>query len=288
MMDAREKRISMKTHAASWKMTPGRFIGYLFMYLFALICLIPLIWMVRTAFIPQEKALDLFALAWPTMDNFTRIWNAASWGTYYLNTIIIVAGVLLMQYVTITMAGYAFARLNFYGKNLLFVLFLTQIMIAADVLILPNYKTISNMGLANTLTGSMLPFFASAMGTFLMRQTIKTIPYELEEAARIDGCNLFTLIIKVYFPLLVPCYIAHGLIAASYQWNNFLWPLIVINSVAKRPLTVGLAIFAMSYETGAQWSDVCAATFLTVAPLLILFFLFQKRFIESFAYSGIK
>ena len=179
-------------------------------------------------------------------------------------------------------------RLDFYGKNTLFMLFLTQIMIAADVLILPNYKTISAMNLSNTLIGTAMPFFASAMGTFLMRQTIKTIPYELEEAARIDGCNLFVMIIKIYLPLLVPCFIAHGLIAASYQWNNFLWPLITINSVNKRLLTVGLAIFAQQAEIGAAWTDTCAATFLTVAPLLIVFLFFQKRFIESFAHSGIK
>lgn len=282
------KTVRSREKAAAWKLTPGKLLGYAFMYAFAIVCLIPLIWMVRTAFIPSEKALDLFAVDLPTLDNFSRIWNAADWGQYYYNTIVMVAGVLLMQFITITMAGYAFARLDFYLKNVLFVLFLTQIMIAADVLILPNYKTIAAMGLNNTLIGAMLPFFASAMGTFLMRQTIKTIPFEMEEAARIDGCNLFRMIMQIYLPLLVPCFIAHGLIAASYQWNNFLWPLIVINSVDKRPLTVGLAIFAMSYETGAQWSDVCAATLLVVAPLLVLFFIFQKRFIESFAHSGIK
>ena len=224
----------------------------------------------------------------PTFANFVEAWDQADFLVYGLNSTILCGGVLVAQLTTMSLAGFAFARLEFYGKNILFVLMLTQIMIAADVLILPNYKTISSMGLANTLFGTMLPFFYSAMGTFLMRQTIKTIPYEMEEAAKIDGCNLFRMIMQIYLPLLVPCYIAHGLIAASYQWNNFLWPLIVINSVSKRPLTVGLAIFAMSYETGAQWSDVCAATFLVVAPLLILFFIFQKRFIESFAYSGIK
>jgi len=277
-----------RVHAAEWKMTPGKFCEYFFMYLFAAICLIPLVWMVRTAFIPQEFELKLFKLAWPTMENFRSIWDQAPWMSYYSNTIIVVGSVLIMQYITITMAGYAFARLDFYGKNFLFMLFLTQMMIAADVLILPNYKTISAMGMANTLIGTAMPFFASAMGTFLMRQTIKTIPYELEEAARIDGCNLFTMIIRIYLPLLVPCFIAHGLIAASYQWNNFLWPLITINSVSKRVLTVGLAIFAQQAEIGAAWTDTCAATFLTVAPLLILFLIFQKRFIESFAHSGIK
>ena len=274
---------------AAWKMTPGKFVLYAFMYLFAILCLIPLVWLVRTAFVPKELELDMLAVGWvPTFSNITRIWSMAMWGNYYINTLIVVAGVLAAQFVTITMAGYAFARLNFYGKNTLFILFLTQIMIAADVLILPNYMTISRMGLNDTLLGAMLPFFASAMGTFLMRQTIKTIPFELEEAARIDGCNLFKMIIRIYLPLLVPCYIAHGLIAASYQWNNFLWPLIVINKPSKRLLTVGLAIFAQASEIGALWSDTCAATLLTVAPLLILFLFFQRRFIESFAHSGIK
>ena len=276
-------------HKAAWKMTPGKFLLYAFMYIFAIICLIPLVWLVRTAFVPKELELDMLAVGWvPTFSNITRIWGMAMWGNYYINTLIVVAGVLAAQFVTITMAGYAFARLNFYGKNVLFILFLTQIMIAADVLILPNYMTISRMGLNDTLLGAMLPFFASAMGTFLMRQTIKTIPYELEEAARIDGCSLFKMIIRIYLPLLVPCYIAHGLIAASYQWNNFLWPLIVINKPSKRLLTVGLAIFAQASEIGALWSDTCAATLLTVAPLLILFLFFQRRFIESFAHSGIK
>ena len=274
---------------AAWKMTPGKFLLYAFMYTFAILCFIPLIWLVRTAFVPKELELKMLAVGWwPTFSNITRIWGMAPWGNYYVNTLILVAGVLGAQFITITMAGYAFARLNFYGKNVLFILFLTQIMIAADVLILPNYMTITRLGLNDTLLGAMMPFFASAMGTFLMRQTIKTIPYELEEAAKIDGCNLFTMIIRIYLPLLVPCYIAHGLIAASYQWNNFLWPLIVINKPAKRLLTVGLAIFAQASEIGALWSDTCAATLLTVAPLLILFFFFQKRFIESFAHSGIK
>ncbi len=282
------KQNSLRTSRPHWKTGPAMAAVYVFMFLLAALFLIPLVWMVRTAFIPDRYATDLLAVSWPTLQNFNRVWQAAPWGTYYTNTFIIVGGVLALQFVTIILAGYAFARLDFYLKNTLFVLFLTQIMIAADVLILPNYKTISGLGLANTLLGAMLPFFASAMGTFLMRQTIKTIPYELEEAAKIDGCSLPRLLLQIYVPLLVPALIAHGMIAASYQWNNFLWPLIVINSVAKRPLTVGLAIFAMSYETGAQWSDVSAATFLVAAPLLLLFLLFQQRFVKSFAHSGIK
>ncbi len=280
--------MTSSTRRSHWKLSPGMLLAYVVMFLIAAVFLIPLVWMVRTAFIPSEHATNLLAVAMPTLDNFTRVWQAAPWSTYYINTFIIVGGVLAMQFFTVVLAGYAFARLDFHLKNTLFILFLLQIMIAADVLILPNYKTISALGLSNTLLGAMLPFFASAMGTFLIRQTIKTIPYELEEAAKIDGCSLPRLLLQIYVPLLVPALIAHGTIAASYQWNNFLWNLIVINSVANRPLTVGLAIFAMSYETGAQWSDVSAATFLVAAPLLTLFFVFQKRFVHSFAHSGIK
>ena len=271
-----------------FKPSAGKVCLYALMYLFALVCFIPLLWLLRTAFISPDKVLDLFAPFVPTLSNFTRIWSAAPFGTYYINTLTIVFGILAVQFVFITMAGYAFARLDFYGKNLLFILALTQLMITPDVLIMPNYQLMGRLGLINTHIGIMLPFFASAMGMFLMRQTMKTIPYELEEAAKVDGCSLPRLLGQIYVPLLTPCYIAFGLISASYQWNNFLWPLIMINSVSKRPLTLGMAIFAMSYETGAQWSDVCAATFLVVAPLMILFLVFQKQFIKSFAYSGIK
>lgn len=267
---------------------PGKMVVYAVMYIFAFICMIPLLWMVRTAVITSDKALDLFAISWPTLENFRRILSAAPFGQYYINTIIVVFGTLAVQFITITLAGYAFARLDFWGSKTLFVLFLVQLMITPDVLIMPNYRFMGQLGLIDSKLGIMLPFFASAMGTLMMRQTIKTIPYELEQAAKIDGCGLWRLLLQIYVPLLKSAYIAFGLISASYQWNNFLWPLVMINSVEKRPLTLGLAIFAMTYETGAQWSDVCAATLLVVIPLLGVFLFFQKQFIESFAHSGIK
>ena len=258
------------------------------MLLFLAVSMIPLIWVIRTAFIPKDLALDLTALALPTLDNFKRVLAAAPFGKYYGNTIFITAGVLLIQFVLITLAGYAFARIDFYGSKVLFVLFLSQLMIAPEVLILPNYSMMAKWGLTDTKIGIMLPFFASAMGTLSVRQTMKTIPYELEEAAKMDGANLFEILWKVYVPLLKPAYVSFGMISASFQWNNFLWPLVMTDSVEKRPLSLGLAMFAMSYETGVQWSDVSAATVLVCAPLLILFFVFQRQFMESFMHSGIK
>ena len=258
------------------------------MLLFLAVSMIPLIWVIRTAFIPKDLALDLAALALPTLDNFKRVLAAAPFGKYYGNTIFITAGVLLIQFVLITLAGYAFARIDFYGSKVLFVLFLSQLMIAPEVLILPNYSMMAKWGLTDTKIGIMLPFFASAMGTLIVRQTMKTIPYELEEAAKMDGANLFEILWKVYVPLLKPAYVSFGMISSSFQWNIFLWPLVMTDSVEKRPLSLGLAMFAMSYETGVQWSDVSAATVLVCAPLLILFFVFQRQFMESFMHSGIK
>lgn len=266
----------------------GTLLIYVVMLSLLMICMIPLIWVIRTAFIPKELALDLTAVAAPVLDNFKRVMAAAPFDKYYGNTIFIVLGVLLVQFVLITLAGYAFARIDFYGSKALFVLFLSQMMIAPEVLILPNYSMMAKWGLTDTRIGIMLPFFASAMGTMIVRQTIKTIPYELEEAAKADGANLFQILWKVYVPLLKPAYISFGMISASFQWNNFLWPLVMTDSVEKRPLSLGLAMFAMSYETGAQWSDVSAATVLVCAPLLLLFFVFQRQFMESFMHSGIK
>lgn len=277
--DNRRKRIHVE-----W----GTLLIYVVMLSLLMICMIPLIWVIRTAFIPKELALDLTAVAAPVLDNFKRVMAAAPFDKYYGNTIFIVLGVLLVQFVLITLAGYAFARIDFYGSKALFVLFLSQMMIAPEVLILPNYSMRAKWGLTDTRIGIMLPFFASAMGTMIVRQTIKTIPYELEEAAKADGANLFQILWKVYVPLLKPAYISFGMISASFQWNNFLWPLVMTDSVEKRPLSLGLAMFAMSYETGAQWSDVSAATVLVCAPLLLLFFVFQRQFMESFMHSGIK
>lgn len=273
----RRKRISI-----------GKVLAMTLMSVLLLVNMIPLLWVIRTAFIPQNLALDLTALAAPVLDNFKRVLEAAPFGKYYGNTLFITLGVLAVQFVLITLAGYAFARIDFYGSKVLFVIFLSQMMIAPEVLILPNYSMMAKWGLTDTKIGIMLPFFASAMGTLIVRQTVKTIPYELEEAAKVDGANLFQILWRVYVPLLKPAYISFGMISASFQWNNFLWPLVMTDSVEKRPLSLGLAMFAMSYETGAQWSDVSAATVLVCAPLLILFVLFQKQFMESFMHSGIK
>lgn len=252
-------------------------------YLLAILFALPLFGIIYMAF--KDTKVEGFSV---TIDNFIEAWNAAPFASYYLNTFIIVFGILIVQLFTITLAAYAFARMNFIGKGTVFLLYLIQIMIPIELLIYPNSNTIAQLGLYDTKLAIMLPYFISAFGIFLLRQTFKGIPYELEEAAKLEGCNRLQTIWHVYVPLAKPTYIAFGLISISAQWSNFLWPLIITDSDSNRPLTVGLAMFAKTSDSGAQWGVVAAATLFVILPLLLAFFLFQRQFISSFMHSGIK
>lgn len=163
-----------------------------------------------------------------------------------------------------------------------------QIIIPNDVLITSNFMTLRDLKLLDTKIGIMLPFFGSAFGIFLLRQYFKGIPKSLAEAARIDGANTWQIIWKVYVPCAKPAYLSFAVVSISYHWNNYLWPLIVTNSTQNRTLTIGLALFAKSKEANMQWANVCAATFIIICPLVLLFFILQKQFIDSFMHSGIK
>ena len=248
---------------------------------------LPLVYAFWTAFHPGEFSTR-FVLAAPlTLDNFVRAWQAAPFARYFLNTTLLVTMVLAAQLVLVTLAAYAFARFEFPGRGMLFALVLVQLMVMPDVLIVENYRTMATLGLKDTILAIGLPYMASAFGIFLLRQTFKTVPRELDEAARIEGCGPLAVLWKVYVPLARPVYLAYALVSVSYHWNNFLWPLIITNSVEARPLTVGLQVFSAT-DQGVDWSIITAATLLTTAPLLIAFLLFQRQFVQSFMSAGIR
>ena len=252
---------------------------------------IPIIWTFAVSVHPPEEPLsatNLWIGTRPTLENYATAFKIAPFVQYYINTIAIVGGILIVQLVTISLAGYAFARFQFRGQNILFFLILLQLMVPSSALIVPNYSTIRQLHLFDTLLAVMLPFFGSAFGTFLMRQTFKTIPRDLDDAARMDGANWLQTLWHVYIPPARPAMIAFALSSISFHWNDFLWPLVVTNSESSRPLTVGLAVFTQLGEQGAQWSLVTAGTVIVVGPLLVLFLIFQRQFIESFLHSGLK
>ncbi len=253
----------------------------------AILWILPLAYAVWTAFHPAEFSAKFSLTAPLTLENFARAWEAAPFARYFLNTTLLVSLILGSQLLLCTLAAYAFVRYEFRGKNVVFALVLVQLMIMPDVLLVENYKTMSRLGLIDTLFGIGLPYFASAFAIFLLRQTFKGIPKELVEAATMEGASALQILWRVYVPLAKPVYVAFALVSVSYHWNNFLWPLVVTNSVNSRPLTVGLQVFA-SADQGIDWSIITAATLLTAAPLLLAFLLFQRQFVQSFMRAGIK
>ncbi|MGO3771041.1 carbohydrate ABC transporter permease [Vreelandella alkaliphila] len=256
-------------------------------WLLAIIWIFPLLYAFWAAFHPSEFMVNFALFAPLTLENFANAWSQAPFARYYLNTFALVTGVVIGQFIVCTLAAFAFARFPIPGKNVLFMLVLIQLFVFPEVLIVENYRIASELGLINTITGIGLPYVASALGIFLLRQTFKTIPRELEDAARIEGCNWLEILWKVYVPLAKPTYLAYGLVSISHHWNNFIWPLVVTNSVESRPLTVGLGVFSAP-ETGVNWATVSAATLLSIAPLLIAFLLFQRQFVQSFLRAGIR
>ena len=265
---------------------PGR-IDTLAAWLLALLWLLPLAYAVWTAFHPSEYSTRFELFAPLTLNNFARAWEAAPFARYFLNTTLLVAMILAFQLVLSTLAAYAFARYKFPGRHVLFSLVLVQLMVMPDILLVENYKTMARLSLVDTLWAIGLPYFASAFAIFLLRQTFLGIPKELDEAARVEGAGPLQILWRVYVPLARPVYTAFALVSVSFHWNNFLWPVIITNSVTARPLTVGLQVFS-STDQGIDWSIITAATLMTSAPLLLAFLLFQRQFVQSFMRAGIK
>jgi sn-glycerol 3-phosphate transport system permease protein len=258
----------------------------------ALLWAVPFAWMAVASLRPGGAgAADIASLA-PAgpfgSGNFVEAWQSGHFPLWYLNTAIMCFGVLAVQCVTVSLAGYAFARLRFPGRNVLFTLFLLQLLLIPTLLIVPNTATLAALGLYDTLPGVMAPYFASAFGVFLMRQTFRSIPRDYEEAALIDGAGALRIIRSVLLPLARPALAAFAIVSVTAHWNEFLWPLMAISSPSHQVLTVGLASFTASVEAGADWGVVAAGAFLVAGPLLVLFVLFQRRFVESFVLSGIK
>ncbi|HET7262420.1 MAG TPA: carbohydrate ABC transporter permease [Casimicrobiaceae bacterium] len=256
-------------------------------WILGVLWILPLLYAFWAAFHSSADSTH-FTLSAPwTLANFVHAWHAAPFARYFLNTVMLVTMVLGAQLVLVTLAAYAFARFEFRGRGVAFALVLVQLMVMPDVLIVENYRTMTALGIKDTILSIGLPYMASAFGIFLLRQTFKTVPRELDEAARVEGCGPLATLWKVYVPLARPTYLAYALVSVSYHWNNFLWPLIITNSVESRPVTVGLQVFSAT-DQGLDWSIISAATLLSTGPLLIAFLLFQKQFVQSFMRAGIR
>ncbi|MAA96738.1 MAG: ABC transporter permease [Stappia sp.] len=256
----------------------------------ALLWLSPLVWIVLTSLKTKTEVFDPEAGFLPAVLNFANYpstLSVAPFGTYLLNSVIVTGSILVCQLVTITLAAYAFARLEFPGKKLLFTLFLLQVMFPIYAIFLTNFVTLREFGLVNTLAAMVVPFVASGYGTFMLRQSFRQVPPELSDAARLDGCGHFGILWHVYLPLVQPTLVAFAIISVVTHWNDYMWPLLVTNSDSVRTLPIGLGLLAKS-DSGADWTRLMAGTTIVVSPLLIVFVIFQRRFIDSFMHTGVK
>jgi sn-glycerol 3-phosphate transport system permease protein len=276
-------------------MSPGsrriNILAYTVLIPFSVLMLIPLLLMVSTALksLPELMSVDFTWIPKKIiLTNFSKAMAVAPFGRYYLNTIVVVVMILSVQVVTISLAAYAFSRLKFKGRDALLILFLVQLMIPPQSIVVPNYHTIVFLKLLNTKIAIGAVYFASAYGTFLMRQAFKAIPMEMEDSVKMDGGGGLTAIVHVFLPLAKPSLVAFSLVSLSYHWNEFFWPLIITDTVRARTLTVGLALLTQATESSPEWTLTMAATIIVVFPLLLAFIIFQRRFIQSFMYSGLK
>lgn len=257
----------------------------------AVLWLSPFLWMIAASFREHSGGSEIASIIppWPLSFNyFTDAFYSADWGLLYLNTIIFTLGNLGVQMVIVIMAGYAFAFGNFRGRDLLFQIFLMQLMLVPVVMMVPNMMTLKAMGLLDTLLGVMAPYFASAFGVFLVRQSLRSIPREMEEAALIEGASFLQVLRYVMIPAIWPSLLAFAIISVTAHWNEYLWPLMVLNDPDNQVLTIGLVSFAMGAEAGAEWGLIAAGTLMVCLPLMIAFLAFQKQFISSFGFTEYK
>lgn len=271
------------------KLRMGHVLAYLFLISGILITVFPFLWMILTSLKSQTEAIRVPPTIFPAkliFENYVTVFEKIPFARMYLNTIISAVVTILGHLVICSMAAYAFARLKFPGRNVIFMLLLAVLMIPSSLFILPQYLIVQKLGLLNTIVALFLPNLFSAFGTFLLRQFFMSLPDELEDAARLDGCSRFMIYARIMLPLIRSGLAALGIITLRFAWNDLMWPLIVNTSTHKMTLSAGL-----SYLQGQRWADypaMMAGAVMAVLPLLVLFIVFQKQFIEGIAMSGIK
>lgn len=222
----------------------------------------------------------------PFFKNYVEAWGRAPFGYYFRNSIIVSVATPLLILLTSAPAAYAFARMRFPGAGVLFMVFLATMMVPSEVVLIPNFVTISQLGWKNTYAALIVPYAVSVMTMFFLRQFFKSVPDDLFDAATIDGCGHTRFLISIALPLAQPALVSTGMFNFLGAWDALLWPLLVTDEAKMRPLALGLASF--STEAGTQFNLYMAAASFTILPVIVLFLFVQRQFIEGIARTGIK
>lgn len=257
--------------------------------LFAIVCIFPFVWMVSTSFKYEMDVMEFPVRIVPkniNTGNYPYVWNRSDFPTFYLNTIKVVLITIAGELMITTPAAYAFARLRLRGKNLIRLVYLSTMMIPAQVLLLPKYIYFSALGITNSHLSLILPGFFSVFGVLLITESFAEIPFEFTEAAYIDGAGHMRIFLKLILPLAKPGLMTLLLLSLTWVWNDYINPLIFLSKDRLLTLTVGLQRFAE--ESSTSYARIMAGATISLVPIIVVFFFTQKFFIESFASAGIK
>ncbi|MFN8193742.1 MAG: carbohydrate ABC transporter permease [Nocardioidaceae bacterium] len=267
----------------------GMWLKFLFVLLVCLAMLFPLYCMVVVAFTPKDQLFNGSSHLWPgsfTTSNFTNLFHKFPIGTWFTNSVMVASITTLLSVSVNLLAGYAFAKLRFLGRNVLFVIVLSTMMIPAQAIMFPQFKTVSAFGLFGTFWAVILPSAATAFGIFLARQFFQSVPDELIESAKIDGAGHLRIFLRIVLPLSRPLIAVMVLLAFMGQWNDFLWPLITLKDPNLYTLPVSMRFLQGQYD--ANYGGLMAMALLTCLPLVVMFLFLQRYFVQGLARTGIK
>lgn len=262
---------------------------YGILIIMAFIMVLPFIWTILTSFKTQAEALkvppQILPSSW-SFQNYEAVTKALPFATFFMNTFLMVLFRVLGSVFFSALAAYAFARLEFPGRNLLFGLVLLQMMVPGQIFILPQYMIVSRLNWLNTIQALVLPGIVSTFGTFLLRQFFMGLPKDLEEAAVLDGCSVWKIFWRIMLPLTKPGLVSVGIFTALFAWKDLMWPLIVNMSMDKMTLSSGLVNLMGQYSV--DYPQLMAGSLIAIVPMVLLFLIFQKQFVEGIATSGTK
>lgn len=278
---ARIEEAERRMRRSGWRRhLPQR--GHLVLLPLSIIMVLPFVWMLLTSFMTDTEINRIPPTLWPhhlNMGGYKLVLASSDFPYWFLNSLIVSGTAVIAQLVLCSLAGYAFARIQFRGSSVMLILLLATALIPIQLTVIPTFEIFHDIGLINTLGALIVPQLTSALGIFLMYSFFQSFPRELEEAGRIDGCSRLQVFWKIVLPLARPALAALGIITFIYAWNDLFWPLIAITSSHTFTVQVGLTTFQGEHVT--HWSQVMAGTVLTTVPVLLVFLIGQRRFVQA-------
>lgn len=267
----------------------SKIVIYALLGIMAFIMIVPFAWMFLTALKTNQESISvnpfyIFPQNGWHFENFAKVWASYNFLILYKNTLLMIFFRVVCACLTATMAGYAFGRLHFPGKNFLFSLVLVQMMIPSQIFVIPQYLMVTKLGWLNTTAGLVFPGVVTAFGTYLLKTGYEGLPKELEEAAAIDGCNIGQRFLFIMMPLTRSAMVSLGIFTALFAFKDLMWPMIVCTNSATTTLSAGLAKMQGQYTT--EYPTMMAAAVLAVIPMIVIYLIFQKQFVEGIATSG--